>query len=321
MGLWLKGGAAWGIAFLLFWAGGVNAAVWGTDDRRDLYEYPSDSKEREASRSVALLVPWSRLVSTSRGIELNFLTFKEEAFNIEEPLCERERFQNQPASIYSAGSGFLVASHLLVTAGHVIPDEAACRNRAIVFGVEWNPKTQSLYPLAEANVFACAGIVRSSLQQGPLIDFSVLRLDRSAEAIPPLLVRQKGSVSKKANLTMLGHPFGLPLKVTGGGIVKDTSPEFHFSAFLDTYPGNSGSPVIDSATGFVEGVLVEGESTDMTLEGDWPEGCWYSKVYCDPKVPVSGRCDTFEGTGAKIIRSPVFAEALNRLGSSVALRD
>ena len=107
---------------------------------------------------------------------------------------------------------------------------------------------------------------------------------------------------------MAGHPFGLPMKITNEGLMRDNTPVSHFVAFLDTYPGNSGSPVVDPRSGLVEGVLVEGEGSDTTLEGDWPEGCWYSKVYCDPAVPFAGACDDYQGSGAKVIRTTVFAD-------------
>jgi len=287
-----------------------HAAIWGADDRKESYEYSPATVERKTGRSVAMLVPWSRLVSTPNGVTLNFLTYQQDSLLHEERLCPRERFQNQPASIYSVGSGFLVAPQVLVTAGHVIPHEEACRKRAVIFGVEWDPKANNIYPIPEQNVYGCDSILKSELQETPLIDYTVIRLNRPAFQIAPLPVRQHGIISSFARIAMAGHPFGLPLKITGGGVMKENSEAFHFSAFLDTYPGNSGSPVIDAKTGLVEGVLVEGESSDITLEGDWPEGCWYSKVYCDPKIPFSGICDTHEGMGAKVIRSTVFAPVL-----------
>ncbi len=60
---------------------------------------------------------------------------------------------------------------------------------------------------------------------------------------------------------MLGHPWGLPLKIAGGGkVVKNEHSEsrFFFEAMLDTFSGNSGSPVLNEATLEVEGILVVG---------------------------------------------------------------
>lgn len=66
--------------------------------------------------------------------------------------------------------------------------------------------------------------------------------------------------------------------------------------------------MIDPRTWMVEGVLVEGDGSDTTLEEEWPHGCWYSKVYCNPAVPFAGVCDDNDGTGAKVVWSSVFAE-------------
>ena len=55
--------------------------------------------------------------------------------------------------------------------------------------------------------------------------------------------------------------------------MRDNSPSGHFVANLDAYGGNSGSPVFNSDTHEVEGVLVRGD-TDFVLQG----GCRVSLV-------------------------------------------
>jgi V8-like Glu-specific endopeptidase len=46
---------------------------------------------------------------------------------------------------------------------------------------------------------------------------------------------------------ILGHPCGLPLKYSAGAQVRGIDESF-FSADLNVYCGNSGSPVIDRDT-------------------------------------------------------------------------
>ena len=66
---------------------------------------------------------------------------------------------------------------------------------------------------------------------------------------------------------VIGHPVGLPAKVAGGAIVRDNTPNPFFVANLDTYGGNSGSPVFNSRTHRVEGILVRGER-DFVARGN-----------------------------------------------------
>ena len=77
-------------------------------------------------------------------------------------------------------------------------------------------------------------------------------------------MRLEGRPPLGERLTVVGHPAGLPVTISGGAAVQRHRPTF-FSADLDTYQGNSGSPVFNSdrlRSGdlFVEGILVRGES-------------------------------------------------------------
>lgn len=283
------------------------AAIYGRDDRREIYQLPSHSLEHRYSESIAMLVPFSKVEAVAAGYVLNFQTLSQESLAVEERLCRHERFANQPASIYRVGTGFLVAPDVLITAGHVIHDQQSCDERAVFFGVKLDKSSTKLKPVPMERAFRCKKLLHHVLQENPLIDYSIIQLDRPVEGIVPLPLRTTGRIRSGAEVFMLGHPMGLPQKISSGGVMMDNSHSTFFSSYLDTYPGNSGSPVIDPFTGWVEGVLVEGESGDTTIRGDWPEGCWSSKIYCLPHLKQGQRCDSFELRGAKIIRSTVFS--------------
>jgi hypothetical protein len=115
-------------------------------------------------------------------------------------------------------------------------------------------------------------------------DFAVVRLDRPVQGHQPLSVRRSGAVSVGQPLMVAGHPAGLPLKVAAGAQVRDNSHPYYFSSNLDTYGGNSGSPVIDVASGQVEGILVRG-NTDFVLSGKGRNRCYASNVCSDSGCP------------------------------------
>ena len=89
----------------------------------------------------------------------------------------------------------------------------------------------------------------------------------------------------------MGHPSGLPLKFANGAQVKDTSNASYFVANLDTYGGNSGSPVFNEDDGTVEGILVRGD-TDFVRDN----GCFISNV-----------CPTTGCRGEDVTRTTEFA--------------
>ena len=91
------------------------------------------------------------------------------------------------------------------------------------------------------------------------LDWAVVRLDRRVTGHRPAPVRRRRRVGQGAKVHVIGHPVGLPAKVAGGAIVRDNTPSPFFVANLDTYGGNSGSPVFNSRTHRVEGILVRGE--------------------------------------------------------------
>ncbi len=59
---------------------------------------------------------------------------------------------------------------------------------------------------------------------------------------------------------MIGHPTGLPTKVSPKGKITKNSEATTISTTLDTFHGNSGSAVFDAATGTVEGILIQGKT-------------------------------------------------------------
>jgi V8-like Glu-specific endopeptidase len=82
---------------------------------------------------------------------------------------------------------------------------------------------------------------------------------------------------------VLGHPAGLPLKYAPGSWVSDVE-ESYFTTDLDIYSGNSGSPVFDSETHQVIGMVVRGDNRDFR----WTDKGWLSVIYPNPDIRSRG---------------------------------
>jgi V8-like Glu-specific endopeptidase len=90
-------------------------------------------------------------------------------------------------------------------------------------------------------------------------------------------IREAGTVSDGHALHIIGHPMGLPAKFAGGGTVRENRYRAVFIETLDAYPGNSGSPVFNSTTHVVEGLLVRGKKDSFVKQGE----CFVSRVCPD----------------------------------------
>ena len=125
-------------------------------------------------------------------------------------------------------------------------------------------------------------------------------MDREITGHDILPIRRKAKIEDNAKVYAIGTPSGLPVKITIGAKVFDNSHEFYFNTNLDTYGGNSGSPVFDNKTHMVEGILVRGgEDFEYVLD----KGCW--------KTVYVGNTDTDEnGRREDVTRCTVFSDLI-----------
>lgn len=242
--------------------------IYGDDDRIDLYE-EMDPARRQVARAVCALIPTSDLMPTSYGTVL----IRPYPYTFHDlPPCEGEAFATQPVAAYC--SGFLVGPDLIATAGHCYYP-ATASSVSFVFGFAMEDPETPVLEVPESHVYTAIDIVSRDLNL--INDFAILRTDRVVDipGVLPLSVRREGVVPVNAQIGVVGYPWGLPLKLAFGNNtrVSDTVPSGYFTANLDSYGGNSGSPVFNAATLVVEGILVRGRPDYITTDE-----CFYSSV-------------------------------------------
>jgi len=182
-------------------------------------------------------------------------------------LCASEPFRTQPTGAFC--SGFLVASNVVATAGHCVDTGNLAKVR-FVFGFRMANANTANTVLSNGNIYRGVELLGRTLTSNGA-DWSVVRLDRAVLNHRITRVRFGGRIANNQAIHVIGHPSGLPTKYAPGANVRDNGPAAFFTANLDTYGGNSGSPVFDAQTHLVEGVLVRGEN-DYVLQG----ACWVS---------------------------------------------
>lgn len=179
-------------------------------------------------------------------------------------VCKEEKFSNQPT--VADCTGFLVSPTLLVTAGHCLTDPGTtvedtitpdCESFSWMFDYNISKKNKmDLSNFDINNIYSCKNVVIAKFTD--VDDFAVIELSRAVTGRKPLKLNLNKAPAVGTKLFVMGHPSGLPLKYADGAKVFENK-ETYFSTNLDTFQGNSGSPVFNFETLEVEGILVRGD--------------------------------------------------------------
>jgi hypothetical protein len=260
--------------------------IYGIDDRRDVFEV-TDSDLLDDADGVVGLFPAAQVNDNGDGTS----TLVTVQFGASHNLCSSERFFDQPLGPNC--SGYLVESDVIATAGHCVTASTLSGIR-FVFGFRMIDATTPPVTVSNDDVFSGVALLgRQKIDTGP--DWALVRLDRPALNHRVVPIRHAGKIGNTQAVHVIGHPVGLPTKIAGGANVRNNSSAGFFVANLDTYGGNSGSPVFNATSHEAEGILVRGE-TDFTNNGS----CVVSLV-----CPSSG-C-----RGEDVTRATVFAPILD----------
>lgn len=231
--------------------------IYETDDRIDVCDLPS-GPNRDDVDSVVALFRASKVIDNGDSTS----TLQINNFGASQNLCPEERFRDQPTGAFC--SGFLVAPDIIATAGHCV-NAGNVTNVCFVFGFRMRDSSTAETIINNTEIYRGVELLgREEVGNGP--DWALVRIDRPVTNHRIARIRRDGKVSDTQTLHVIGHPAGLPTKFAGGASIRDNQKNAFFTANLDTYGGNSGSPVFNSETHEVEGILVRGE-TDFVRQG------------------------------------------------------
>ncbi len=168
-------------------------------------------------------------------------------------LCDGEPFAEQ-ITARGEGSGFLVAQRSILTAAHCVDER--WQDLYFVFDFLLLKDGSARTEFGVDDVYEAEQIVK---KDGTLPgDWALVRLKREVVDREPVSLRRSGKIRRGQQVYVIGHPLTLPKKKSKGGKVRFNREVVTFTANLNVFGGNSGSPVFNQDTHEVEGVLVDG---------------------------------------------------------------
>lgn len=261
-------------------------AIYGVDNRQDICDVTDEGLVQRNVASTAALINRARMMRSAERWVMRTVRFGD-AYR----LCTGQTFEDQPIGPHC--SGFLVAEDIIATAGHCVETEEDAKNTLFLFGFEVERDgcgvTSARVVFEDRDVYSGAELIgRVYTEEGA--DWALVRLDRPVEGREPLPVRREGKVADGHGVYVIGHPCGLPKKYAPASYVVDNRPPAHFEANLDTFGGNSGSPVFSAITHEVEGILVRGQ-TDFWMTA---AGCQIASTFPNTGPAGESVCRTTE---------------------------
>jgi hypothetical protein len=211
--------------------------VYGNDDRLEFYQVADEQLRRFARTQVAAILPNDAVLEVADAVEI-----KSEPLGAVQNLCPSEPFISEPAGAYC--TGVALGQDILLTAAHCVRD-LPCDRMSIVFGYRYDSEGV-LATLSKNDVYTCARVLAMSAGSDSL-DYAWVLLDRPIRGQSIGTVRSRTDALEPGELvTELGFSEGLPVKVGAGRVADPHAAALDiFTAALDAFGGNSGSPVVD----------------------------------------------------------------------------
>lgn len=259
--------------------------IYGTDDRKEIGQL-TDPRQIAWAKATGVLFDDTDVNCSGTTCTLTTRPYGDSQGGVYIPACSGERFVGQPQGGHC--TAFLIGPDLAVSAGHCYDASIYyCAHRPLVFGFQVNASGQATTTVPSKDVYHCASVVAQVVTRDSLtglgdVDFTIFKLDRPVTGRTPLAIRRTGMVADTSELAVIGSPLGLPMKYAGNAFPRINLPEnTKFAVNLDASAGDSGAPVINVATGQVEGIVSSGPGVEWTYEPLPDGGTCFRSVVCD----------------------------------------
>lgn len=234
-------------------------SIYG-EDKRKLIINTESNLVYELSRSVALQVSKNKIKKSSQVKQIIDYRPLGDEFN----LCHDEPYFDLPT--IGDCTGFLIADDLLMTAGHCVNEKYKCSDKVWIF--DYNGQAENYGNKWELNfdsenTYSCKEVItyEDSEKNGQYTDYGIIRLDRKVKDRNYLNISKSLFYKNSSTHTMIGHSLGMPKMYVDNLKIEGLLDKKLVNAYgmIDSFSGNSGSPIIDEKNKLVVGILIRGE--------------------------------------------------------------
>ncbi|MBY0516527.1 MAG: serine protease [Bacteriovoracaceae bacterium] len=222
------------------------ATIYGKDDREEVSTV--NLTELSQGTVVALRAQFSWQLPSVAAPSVSY-RFK---------VCSSDRFAEQP-SIGSC-TGIHLGDGVVLTAAHCVKNALDCESYKWAFNYRSDVVGETSGILKIPDAYSCDKILVTDETK----DITLLRLTHSARSLPGTKVKFTNPVTNK--VFAIGSPLGMPLKFSGMGDVTKVDDSLA-EANLDTFHGNSGSPVFNENQQLIGLLLSGGDDFKMNSQG------------------------------------------------------
>jgi V8-like Glu-specific endopeptidase len=180
----------------------------------------------------------------------------------------------------------LVAADVIATAGHCIVGKPMTAF-SYVFGYRMRDAHTPELIITNTDIYQAREVSAWHLDHFAS-DWALIRLDRPVVGHRIAPISQSGASRKGQQVHAIGYPLGLPAKLASGTVQSTTDTAFVTT--IPSFPGNSGSPVFNSSTHALEGIIFAVRAA---------------------KPVKQGTCFVTRSKGGVATRAAVFAHALS----------
>lgn len=237
-------------------------SYYGEDNRIEFHDLKNKNLIK-AAHAVAYQVdrPWLRGVTFAKYWKLkNYLLH-------DVGICSNERFATQPTT-RSNCSGVLVAEDILLTMGNCLTKHY-CNNDLYYWMFDYHVSTPNKIneKWRSRNFYKCKEIIKQVHNSQSGISYLLIRLKKKVKDRKPIAI-DYSDINEQEELTVMGHPQGLPLKIAKKAQAYDYD-ENHFTTNSDITGETKGSILVNTTTGKLRGFLLGGTKnfTDNIGEG------------------------------------------------------
>jgi hypothetical protein len=256
-----------------------------TDDRRDPWLSPGlpGPLLQHAARTCYLVGTAAIESRRARRVRLHHVRYGEY-----HGLCRDDPFWCQPIAIERHGeasgdfgyTGYLLDARTVLTCWHGW-EHFGSRAMLAVFGHCAGTDCDTAIELPAEQVLPVAAqpasvTAASGTRAATGDDWVLLRLEHPVTHLGALAPPRLAAPRAGRAVYTLGHPAGLPLKLADGARVLAVDGRL-FRSDLDSFAGNSGSPVFDAATHELVGLVVAGQDDAGDFEPVAARGCYAAR--------------------------------------------